>query len=83
MPAHTVCLACGWREALIAAAPKATRTWDSTRDEARYEREKKRRTVSEQQRQLALAQLTSPAPKLSRLRRRRNNVVEMKRVVGN
>lgn len=83
MPAHVVCEACGWREPLIAATPKATRTWDSTRDEARYEREKKRRAVSEEQKLQAIAQLSSPAAKTGRPRRsRRGNIVELKRVVG-
>src|SRR5262245_19609837 len=50
MPAHTICLTCGWREPVDAISPMATRTWDSTRDEARYEREKKRRAQVELER---------------------------------
>ena len=83
MPAHTVCQSCGWREPIIGARPTATRTWDSTRDDARYEREKKRRAAAEHQRQLALAQLATPGESLNRPKRtRQTNVVEMKRAAG-
>ncbi|MEO7190025.1 MAG: hypothetical protein ABI051_03110 [Vicinamibacterales bacterium] len=83
MPAHVVCQACGWREPLLATAPKATRTWDSTRDEARYVRDKKRRVAAEEQRQVAVAQLSTPTQKVVRRRRAgRANVLEMNRAVG-
>jgi hypothetical protein len=83
MPAHVVCQSCGWREPVIGARPTATRTWDSTRDEVRYEREKKRREAVEQQRLLAMAQLAAPVQKPARPRRsRRGNVVDIHRAVG-
>lgn len=62
MPAHAVCLSCGWREPLLPAAPQGTRTWDLSRDEKRYRLEKRRRERIEQQRLAAEAQLTLPAP---------------------
>jgi hypothetical protein len=80
MPAHTVCQSCGWREPVEAHLPKATSTWDSTRDEARYEREKRRRLAIEQQKQSALA--SWPAKPALPRRRRRSNVVEMKRTLA-
>jgi hypothetical protein len=47
MPAHVVCLACGWREPVPVARPIATRTWDSTRDAARYAWQKQRRRTAD------------------------------------
>jgi hypothetical protein len=84
MPAHVVCDACGWREPVIATAPpKATRTWDSTRDEARYEREKRRRLAIEQQKQSAMAQWGVSAPTPIRPRRaRRGTVIHLQRTAG-
>lgn len=85
MPAHVVCQSCGWREPVLAAAPQATRTWDSSRDEERYEREKKRRAAVEEQMQSVIAQRATPEPARRTVRRprtRRGNVVEMKRAVG-
>ena len=86
MPAHVVCQACGWREPVLAAAPRATRTWDSSRDEERYQREKKRRAAVEQQLQSVVAKRATPEPAgrttARRSRTRRGNVVEMKRAVG-
>jgi hypothetical protein len=87
MPAHVVCRSCGWREPVDVTMPKATSTWDSTRDHARYEREKRRRLAIEQQKQVALAQWpqvspgSSPRPSTTR-RRRRNNVLEMNRTMA-
>ncbi|MEO8070449.1 MAG: hypothetical protein ABI652_03535 [Acidobacteriota bacterium] len=82
MPAHVVCEDCGWREPVMAASPKATRSWDSTRDEARYEREKKRRLAAEQRRLVATAVRTSPASESESKRGRRTNVVEIKRNIA-
>lgn len=84
MPAHVVCVACGWREPLVASAPRATRTWDSSRDEARYEQEKKRRTELEGRRQMLIAEtaLSTKRPVMARRRVRANNVFELKRVSG-
>ena len=48
MPAHIVCQSCGWREPVLASVPQGTRTWDSSRDEERYQREKKRRELEKQ-----------------------------------
>ena len=80
MPAHRVCDDCGWREAATAVLPRATSTWDSTRDEDRYEREKKRRNTIESQRRAAHAQLATPGARPVRARRsRQDNVVEMNR----
>src|SRR5262245_48527742 len=62
MPAHVVCESCGWREPVIASTPRGTRTWDSSRDERRYEREKERRSVAEEQRRIAIARLSPEAP---------------------
>jgi hypothetical protein len=83
MPAHLVCQSCGWREPVVASVPRGTRTWDSSRDEARYEREKRRRAQMEVQKQEAIAQWAAPAERTPKPRRlRRSNLVEMKRVVG-
>ncbi len=80
MPAHRLCTACGWREPVIAEMPKATSTWDSTRDEDRYEREKKRRNAIENQRRTAIAQMSIPGAKPARTRRAgQSNVVAMNR----
>jgi len=83
MPAHVVCTSCGWREPVLATMPQGTRTWDSSRDEARYQLEKKRRTAFEEQRQLVMAKLATPAPR--RPRRGRTNggtLLHMKPAVG-
>jgi hypothetical protein len=85
MPAHVVCRACGWREPVMASTPKGTRTWDSTRDEDRYEREKQRRVAAEQQRQMAVSQLAVPVAKAARPRRSRQghgNIVQMSRTAA-
>lgn len=82
MPAHVVCASCGWREPVLAAAPRGTRTWDSSRDEARYQREKKRRASVEEQLQNVVARRAAPGVADRRGRTRRTNVLEMKRVVG-
>lgn len=84
MPAHAVCASCGWREPVAATMPQGTRTWDSSRDEERYQREKKRRTVVEEQLQSAVARRATPgtSPRASRGRARRSNVLELKRAVG-
>lgn len=84
MPAHLVCQTCGWREPVLATRPQGTRTWDSSRDEERYQREKKRREAIAEQRQTVEARLAIPtAPRASRRpRARRDNVLELKRAVG-
>lgn len=80
MPAHTVCESCGWREPVMAVVPRGTRTWDSTRDEARYLREKERRIAAEAQRQFATVLRAAPAPRALRLGRERDlNLVGVKR----
>jgi len=80
MPPHVVCQSCGWREPVMPSAPIGTRTWDSTRDEYRYAREKKRRRVIEEQKQDASAQLAGPMPSPIAPRRRRANILRMKRL---
>ncbi|MCC7010041.1 MAG: hypothetical protein IT184_14635 [Acidobacteria bacterium] len=81
MPAHIVCRSCGWREPVIPGAPIGTRTWDSSRDEYRYLREKKRRAALDEQKQDVLARSTSPAPvAVTPRRRRRSNVIRLKRL---
>jgi hypothetical protein len=84
MPAHVVCQKCGWREPLMASAPpRATRTWDSSRDEERYQREKKRREAVEAQRQQVIARLATPEHQLSRRTSSSSgHVVELKRAAG-
>jgi hypothetical protein len=84
MPAHVVCASCGWREPVSAPVPQGTRTWDSSRDEERYQREKKRRAMVEEQLQVAVARRATPGTpqRASRTRQRRSNVLELKRVVG-
>lgn len=83
MPAHVVCRSCGWREPVLAGAPAATRTWDSSRDEARYQLEKKRRTELEHQRQLMISRLATPGAEPGRRRKpRRGNVIQMNPAVG-
>jgi hypothetical protein len=77
MPPHIVCQACGYRTPVEATPPQGIRTWDSTRDEERYEREKKRRQVAEQKRQTAVAQLAVPASRPRASRVSQSNVVEM------
>jgi hypothetical protein len=62
MPAHRVCDACGWREPVQPTLPHGTRTWDVSRDDARYAREKRRRDVYEEQRLRAVAMRATPAP---------------------
>jgi hypothetical protein len=79
MPAHIVCDSCGWREPVMATMPRGTRTWDSSRDEARYEREKRRRLAIEQQKQIAMAQMAVPGSVAVRRRHRRGNIVEISR----
>jgi hypothetical protein len=83
MPAHVVCQTCGWREPVMAAAPQATRTWDSSRDEARYRLEKKRRAAVDEQRQLVMAKLATPGPRgRTRSRTSSSNLLHMKPAVG-
>lgn len=83
IPPHIVCDSCGWREPAPASEPRATRTWDSTRDESRYELEKKRRVAADQQRLVANAVRGVPTPRAARVRRsQRSNIVEMKRPVA-
>jgi hypothetical protein len=77
MPAHQICRSCGWREPVVPSRPQATRTWDSSRDADRYEFVKKRRDTLLHQRQAAVAELSVPAPKVHRPRRRRGNVVHI------
>lgn len=80
MPAHTVCLACGYRTPVSATLPQGTRTWDSSRDEERYEREKRRRQVVESKKQTAVSQLSVPAARVVRAKRAsHDNVIEMGR----
>lgn len=81
MPAHVLCLSCGWREPVPASAPQGTRTWDSSRDEERYLREKKRREAIEARRQQVIARLASPQP-ARRTAPSISNVVELKRAAG-
>jgi hypothetical protein len=84
MPAHVVCQSCGWREPVLASAPpQGTRTWDSSRDEARYQIEKKRREAVEEQRQMVMARLATPTPRRARRSRTSdNNLLHMKRAIG-
>jgi hypothetical protein len=83
MPSHVVCQSCGWREPVLASAPQGTRTWDSSRDEARYQLEKKRRAAVEEQRQLIVARLATPNPRRTRRSRTSNgNLLHMKPAVG-
>ena len=83
MPAHVVCQSCGWREPLMASVPLGTRTWDSSRDEARYHREKRRRALIEDQKQLVIAQLATPAQDPQKSRRLRSgHLVDMRHAVG-
>jgi hypothetical protein len=80
IPPHLVCEACGWREPMLAEAPKATRTWDSTRDETRYLSQKKRRVVLEQQKQSVISQRSAPTPAAVKARRaRQDNVFDITR----
>lgn len=84
MPAHVVCRSCGWREPVAATLPAGTRTWDSSRDEARYDREKKRREAIAMQKQLVEAQLTAPSSRENRLRPGRSaTVLELSRSAMN
>ena len=80
MPAHTVCRGCGWREPVEAAPPKAYRTWDSTRDEARYQREKRRRDALALQRQAVEAERAGLAARDARPRR--SGLVELARTAA-
>jgi hypothetical protein len=83
MPAHVVCQSCGWREPVMADTPQGTRTWDSSRDEARYQLEKKRRAAAERRRAKVIAQGAVPAAtRTSRTRPRAGTLLHMKRAVG-
>jgi len=82
MPAHIVCLTCGWREPVDAASPIATRTWDSTRDEVRYEREKERRAKAELEHHQLRREMAHPLSKFRKGRRRRSNVIDITRAMG-
>ncbi len=79
MPAHTVCVACGWREPVQPATPQGTRTWDSTRDETRYLEQKRRREAIEARQQVVTAARTVP---LARPTPRREHVVPLRRASG-
>jgi len=80
MPPHTVCLACGFRTPVSATLPQGTRTWDSSRDEERYEREKRRRQAIDVKKQAAASQLSAPAARAVRAKREQHdNVIEMGR----
>jgi len=78
MPAHHVCEACGWREPVQAHMPHATRTWDSSRDDARFTQEKQRRLAYEEQRLRAVALRATPTPRPVRSGRGRDLSVVMK-----
>jgi hypothetical protein len=85
MPAHIVCQSCGWREPVLASMPQGTRTWDSSRDETRYQLEKKRRAAVEEQRQLVMAKLATPNPRRTRRVRATDsgsNLLHMKPAIG-
>jgi len=84
MPAHRLCEACGWREPLEPSMPKGTRTWDSSRDEARYAQEKQRRLAFEEQHQRVVALRTTPTPRGVRAGRGRDLTVvpAMKQLAG-
>jgi hypothetical protein len=82
MPAHLECRTCAWREPVPPALPQGTRTWDSSRDEARYQAEKRRRAAAEQQRLLAQVRLAGPLEGKTRTRARRANVVALRPAVG-
>lgn len=83
MPAHVVCRSCGWREPVLATAPIGTRTWDSSRDESRYQLEKKRRAAVEEQRQMVMARLATPATRRTRRTRPQGGtLLHMKPAVG-
>lgn len=84
MPAHRVCEACGWREPLQPSMPHGTRTWDSSRDEARYAQEKQRRIAFEEQHQRVVALRTTPTPRPVRAGRGRDLTVvaNMKQLAG-
>jgi hypothetical protein len=83
MPAHVVCQSCGWREPVMADTPQGTRTWDSSRDEARYQSEKKRRTAAERRRAKVIAQGAVPATtRTSRTRQKAGTLLHMKRAAG-
>lgn len=80
MPPHVVCQTCGWREPAETHRPQGVRTWDSSRDEARYLREKRRRAALESRKQSVASQLAAPQPKPAKARRaRKENVVQLKR----
>ncbi len=83
MPAHVVCQSCGWREPIMAAMPLATRTWDSSRDEERYQFEKRRRVALEQQRQIVMAKHAAPTARRPRRPRAPvSNIFPMKPAAG-
>jgi hypothetical protein len=80
MPAHTVCVACGFRTPVEAALPQGTRTWDSSRDEERYEREKRRRQAVDVKKQAAASQMAVPASRMVRAKRApHDNVIDIGR----
>lgn len=81
MPAHEVCLACGFRTPVAATRPQGTRTWDSSRDEERYEREKRRRQAVEAKKQTVASQLSAPAARVIRAKQSQHhdNVIEIGR----
>jgi hypothetical protein len=65
------------------SAPLATRTWDSSRDEARYQLEKRRRIAVEEQRQQVMARLAGPTPRRPRRTRSdRGTLLHMQPAVG-
>jgi hypothetical protein len=79
MPAHTVCQSCGWREPVAATMPASTRTWDSSRDEERYTREKRRRAALETQRQVLVSRIGVPAARAAlSARDGEDNVLDMR-----
>ncbi len=83
MPAHVVCQSCGWREPVMAGTPQGTRTWDSTRDEARYQLEKRRRAAAERRRTKLIAQGAVPATaRATRARPGAGKLLHMKRAIG-
>ena len=79
MPAHTVCLACGYRAPVAATLPQGTRTWDSSRDEERYEREKRRRQAIEVKKQAAASQMAVPGRAARAKREQHDNVIDISR----
>jgi hypothetical protein len=78
MPAHTVCVSCGWREPVLPATPRGTRTWDSSRDEARYLEQKRQREAIEARQQLVTAARAVPLARTPR----REHIVPIRRASG-